>query len=93
MVKAVQALSRIGDEIYFQAKEEFLSLVTINMSRTAYITINFLDAFFSYYTQSNTQTTTGSTEGSSCKISIKAISGIFKGLRDKNVSISLNNSN
>lgn len=86
MVKAVQALSRIGDEIYFQAKENCLSLVTINMSKTAYITINFLDSFFSNYSQTDTQTTTGATEGSSCKISMRAISGIFKGHKEKNVS-------
>lgn len=83
MIKAIQALSRIGDEIYLNAKPEHLSLMTINMSRTSYVTVNLLDTFFSSY--SLTDSYSENIGGCICKISMKAISGIFKGHKEKTV--------
>lgn len=85
MVKAIQALARIGEELYFQAKADRLSLTALNISRTAYATINLLESFFSSYFVSDADTT-DSLDGCYCKVNMKAISSIFKTHRDRNVS-------
>lgn len=85
MVKAIQALAKIGEELYLNAKPENLSLMTINSSRTAYVTFNLLDTFFSSYSLSDSYSE--NMEGCICKISMKAIAGIFKGHKEKSVSI------
>lgn len=80
--KAIQALSRIGDELCFQAKPEHLSLITVNMSRTAFVTFDFLDVFFSSYAAKETNL---EEDNCTCKMSMKSIAGIFRMNKDRRV--------
>lgn len=82
MSKAIQALSRIGDELCFQAKPEHLSLITVNMSRTAFVSFDFLDVFFSSYTAKETNL---EKDSCTCKMSMKNIAGIFRMNKERRV--------
>lgn len=68
----------------FLGKPEGLSLVAINMNKTACVTFTFLDVFFSsYWTKGVSQTSC------TCKVSMKTIAGIFRGQKEKKVSFQI----
>ncbi|GJQ81317.1 hypothetical protein Trydic_g20530 [Trypoxylus dichotomus] len=85
MNKALHALAKIGDELYIEAKSDYLQFATINQSKTSYITFNFHNIFFSTYELR--QCTVNPTAVLTCKLYIKAMLNIFKakGLKEKNI--------
>lgn len=74
MAKAIQALSRIGDELFMDAKHDQLHFVTMNAHKTAFSTFKFLYMFFSTYEIENPP----DEEPITCKIKMKSILKIFK---------------
>ncbi|KRT81482.1 hypothetical protein AMK59_5453, partial [Oryctes borbonicus] len=85
--KALHTLAKIGDELYIEAKPDYLQLATINQSKTSYITFNFQNIFFSTYELENKQCSTDTSAALTCKLYIKAMLNIFKakGLKEKNI--------
>ena len=69
-VKAVAALSKIGEEAFFEITEEALNLQTANSSTTAIVYFRFDKAFFSEY-DSRTATVTRSQADKSIGYSVK----------------------
>lgn len=76
LARAVNSFSKIGNELYIEATRGGLELKTINSSNTAYAAVLFKDGFFSSYRQGANDTP----EENCCKISMKPILTIFKGL-------------
>ncbi|CAL1613528.1 unnamed protein product [Knipowitschia caucasica] len=80
LAKAVQSLSRIGDELYVEPQEDGLALRSVNSSRSAYACFLFAPLFFSRYT-------TDSGHCFRCKMAIKSVQAVFRSLAtlEKNV--------
>lgn len=76
--KALQALAKIGDDLYVEATKEQVSLITLNLRKTVCVHFNLLDIFFSNYEVDITQIDDKS-EGVSCKIHMKTLLPLFKG--------------
>jgi Rad9 len=47
--KAIQTLSRIGDELYVEPHADGIYFRTVNAQRSAFATFNFSRSFFLYY--------------------------------------------
>lgn len=75
--KLVNALSKIGDDVYLEAKKDYLSLKSVNMTTTAYCTVHLRDIFFSSYEVSQIDL--------QCRIAVKGMLSVFKsfGYKDK----------
>lgn len=83
LARAVQALAKIGDELFMEANADKLTLLTFNQSKTVCGQYHLLDSFFSLYsiTQLNNSTV-------SCKIHMKTLLPLFKGTNfEKKVNI------
>ncbi|XP_012518945.1 PREDICTED: cell cycle checkpoint control protein RAD9B isoform X3 [Propithecus coquereli] len=80
--KAIQALSRISDELWLDPSEKGLSLRSVNSCRSAYGCILFSSVFFQHYQWSPSVTMNGndSTLNLNCKLGMKSIGPIFKSL-------------
>ncbi|XP_050091970.1 cell cycle checkpoint control protein RAD9A isoform X2 [Anopheles aquasalis] len=76
LARAVNSFSKIGNELYLEATRGGLELKTINSTNTAYAVVLFQDGFFSSYRQGANDTP----EENCCKLSMKPILTIFKGL-------------
>ncbi|XP_040029633.2 cell cycle checkpoint control protein RAD9A [Gasterosteus aculeatus] len=73
LAKAINSLSRIGDELYVEPQEEGLALRSVNSSRSAYACFLFTPLFFSRYTIPRGHTFR-------CKIAIKSVQAVFRSL-------------
>ncbi|KAK4878584.1 hypothetical protein RN001_011090 [Aquatica leii] len=78
--RIINALSKIGDDIYLEAKTDCLCLKSVNMTTTAYCTINLYEIFFTTYEAGQI-----GNDVLSCRLPMKGILGVFKshGHKDK----------
>ncbi|CAG5118917.1 unnamed protein product [Candidula unifasciata] len=81
--RAIQSLSKIGDELYFEPLEDGLYLRAVNMCRSAYGCFQFFPNFFSNYIDSLPDKNRNSDDGEAllrCKLGMKSILTVFKSL-------------
>eukprot|EP00052_Salpingoeca_macrocollata_P030062 m.312663 g.312663 ORF g.312663 m.312663 type:complete len:504 (+) comp23048_c0_seq36:444-1955(+) len=88
--KAVQCLSRIGEELFLVASEDTLALRTVNQARTAYGCFNFRIEFFDQYSATPTLRRAATKEDQDedeeeddnlrCKVQAKACLAVFKSM-------------
>ncbi|XP_049644036.1 cell cycle checkpoint control protein RAD9B-like [Suncus etruscus] len=83
--KAVQALSRVSDELWLDPTEKGLALRSVNSSRSAYGCVLFCPVFFQHYQWSTMDN--NATPNLNCQLGMKSILPIFKCLnsRERNV--------
>ncbi|KAI4454433.1 dna repair protein rad9 [Holotrichia oblita] len=84
--KALHTLAKVGDELYIDAKQDYLQFATINQNKTSYVTFDFQSVFFSSYEIGNNRSVDTS-DALTCKLHIKAMLNIFKlkGPKEKNI--------
>ncbi|KAJ3618125.1 hypothetical protein MTP99_006153 [Tenebrio molitor] len=81
--KALQALSKIGDELYMEAKSDRLSLITLNSSKTVCARFHFFETFFSSYEVNPDDLSAAGNETITCKVHMKIFLPLFKGNLEK----------
>lgn len=74
--RAIQSLSRISEDVLFEAGEDGLALKTINRSKSAYGVFRFMPAFFAECDLGESQK-----ERNVCRLSMKAALELSKGVR------------
>jgi hypothetical protein len=87
--KALQALSKIGDELYMEAKSDRLSLITLNSSKTVCARFHFFETFFSSYEVNPDDLSAAGNETITCKVHMKIFLPLFKGNLEKKVSLTI----
>lgn len=65
--KAIQLLSKIGDEMFVQPLQDYLSFRSVNGSNSAFSDVTFQENFFSYYSYENSE----ESDSVRCKILIR----------------------
>uniref|UniRef100_A0A2K6V750 Cell cycle checkpoint control protein n=1 Tax=Saimiri boliviensis boliviensis TaxID=39432 RepID=A0A2K6V750_SAIBB len=89
--KAVQALSRISDQLWLDPSKKGLALRSVNSSRSAYGCVLFSSVFFQHYQWSNlvkmNENEHDTTLNLKCKLGMKSILPIFRCLNslEKNI--------
>ncbi|XP_055003056.1 cell cycle checkpoint control protein RAD9B [Sorex araneus] len=86
--RAVQALSRVSDELWLDPSDKGLALRSVNSCRSAYGCVLFCPVFFQHYQWSASVTTDNDTAPNlNCQLGMKSILPIFKCLnsRERNV--------
>ncbi|XP_057315283.1 cell cycle checkpoint control protein RAD9A-like [Hydractinia symbiolongicarpus] len=79
--RSIHCLSRIGDELFFEALKDGLALRTVNSSRSAYACFVFSRAFFHEYDQGCEDIENSNpAEVLKCKLTMKSCLAIFKSL-------------
>ncbi|KAM5237733.1 cell cycle checkpoint control protein RAD9B [Ctenodactylus gundi] len=80
--KAIQALSRVSDELWLDPSEKGLALRSTNSSLSAYGCVLFSSLFFQHYQWSTSMKMTHSDKRLclNCKLGMKSILPIFRGL-------------
>ncbi|XP_053445546.1 cell cycle checkpoint control protein RAD9B [Nycticebus coucang] len=78
--KAIQALSRVSDELWLDPSEKGLALRSVNSSRSAYGCILFSPVFFQHYQWSASMkiNDNDTTLNLNCKLGMKSILPIFR---------------
>ncbi|XP_059750077.1 cell cycle checkpoint control protein RAD9B [Balaenoptera ricei] len=78
--KAIQALSRVSDELWLDPSEKGLALRSVNSCRSAYGCVLFSPVFFQHYQWSTSVKTNDSDTISNlnCKLGMKSILPIFR---------------
>lgn len=80
LAKAIQSLSRIGDELFLEAiPSGGLSVVTINSSKSAYASFVFSNSFFINFIRNDAGVDAG--DGNKCRISMKSVLSVFKNMK------------
>lgn len=81
VAKAIQVLSKLGDELFIEGYKDKLTFRTVNSSRSAYACFEFRTGFFSKY-ELTVEGDEGTDEGYSinCKTLSKSCLGIFRSL-------------
>ncbi|XP_070166104.1 cell cycle checkpoint control protein RAD9A isoform X1 [Polyergus mexicanus] len=74
LAKAIHMLAKIGDEMYVNPQQEFISFRTVNMAKSAYSDVTFHKNFFSYYILGDIE----EEEAQKCKISMRSAMTVFK---------------
>ncbi|XP_014471766.1 PREDICTED: cell cycle checkpoint control protein RAD9A [Dinoponera quadriceps] len=74
LAKAIHMLAKIGDEMYVNPQQEFISFRTVNMAKSAYSDFTFHKNFFSYYALGDLE----KEEAQKCKISMRSAMTLFK---------------
>lgn len=87
--KSLQALSKIGDELYIEAKKDRLRLITVNSSKTVCSRFDFLDNFFSSYEVDENDLKNSNNEALTCKIHMKMFLPLLKANLDKKVNFKI----
>ncbi|KAJ8984099.1 hypothetical protein NQ317_017308 [Molorchus minor] len=75
VAKGLQALSKIGDELFIEAKRDKLTLVTLNLRKTVCARLHLFDSFFSSYEVDEDE----QNETVTCKIHMKVLLPLLKG--------------
>ncbi|KAH9488531.1 cell cycle checkpoint control protein rad9a [Bulinus truncatus] len=93
--RAIQSLSKIGDELYFEPLEDGLFLRSVNSCRSAYACFKFTPNFFINYASGSSKGAINDDDALRCKVGMKSIMTVFRSLAtiDKTVekcTISLN---
>lgn len=81
--KTINALAKIGDEIYLEADLDKLEFTTLNMSKTVCSQSSFLKSFFSSYDIKMNDSADDKTI--TCKLFMKSLLPLFKGNLEKKV--------
>ncbi|KAL7286043.1 hypothetical protein TKK_0019652 [Trichogramma kaykai] len=81
LARAIQMLSKIGEEMFVQPQEDCLSFRTVNSSNSAFVDITFQENYFSYYAYEDLE----ESDSLKCKILIRSALAVFKGNLDKQV--------
>nr|XP_031298543.1 cell cycle checkpoint control protein RAD9B isoform X2 [Camelus dromedarius] len=76
--KAIQALSRINDELWLDPSEKGLSLRSVNSGRSAYGCVFFSSVFFQHYQWSVKTNDSDTILNLNCKLGMKSILPIFR---------------
>ncbi|CAH1155500.1 unnamed protein product [Phaedon cochleariae] len=76
--RALQALAKVGDDLYIESSQEKLSLVALNGRKTVCVRCHLLDNFFSSYEVDNDQLSQ-QTQTLFCKMHLKTLLPLFKG--------------
>ncbi|XP_045879994.1 cell cycle checkpoint control protein RAD9B isoform X2 [Meles meles] len=79
--KAIQALSRISDELWLDPSEKGLALRSVNSCRSAYGCVLFSPVFFQHYqwsTSVKVNENDSTTSNLNCKLGMKSILPIFR---------------
>lgn len=71
--KALQALVKVGENVYIEATKDKVIFVALNLRKTVCVRYYFLDNFFSSYEISDDEDTV------SCKVQMKTLLPLFKG--------------
>ncbi|XP_045465749.1 cell cycle checkpoint control protein RAD9A-like [Harmonia axyridis] len=79
--KTINALAKIGDEIYLEADLDKLEFTTLNMSKTVCSQSSFLKSFFSSYDIKMNDSADDKTI--TCKLFMKSLLPLFKGNLEK----------
>lgn len=79
LARAVQYLSKIGDEIQFVTDGNGLNLSTVNNAKTAFATVRFSADFFLEFSES---ATSGQEEDNFCKVAVRTLLPIFRSLHN-----------
>ncbi|XP_050457235.1 cell cycle checkpoint control protein RAD9A isoform X1 [Cataglyphis hispanica] len=74
LAKAIHMLAKIGDEMYVNPQQEYISFRTVNMAKSAYSDVTFHKNFFSYYILGDIE----EEEAQKCKISMRSAMTVFK---------------
>ena len=74
LVRAIQALSRVGDDIYIETQASGFSIKTMNSNKSGYISVIFYPNFFTEFNPGDTE------ESNKCKILIKSCLNVFKNM-------------
>lgn len=77
LAKAIQSLSRIGEELFLEAIRGGLSVVTINSSKSAYASFVFSKSFFIHFIVNDEN----DEDGNKCRISMKSVLSVFKNMK------------
>ncbi|XP_028003003.2 cell cycle checkpoint control protein RAD9B [Eptesicus fuscus] len=87
--KAIQALSRISDELWLDPSEKGLALRSVNSCRSAYGCVLFSPVFFQHYQWSTSVEMNGTKSNLNCKLGMKSILPIFRCLNslERNVEM------
>ncbi|XP_013359106.1 PREDICTED: cell cycle checkpoint control protein RAD9B isoform X3 [Chinchilla lanigera] len=89
--KAIQALSRVSEELWLDPSEKGLALRSINSSSSAYGYVLFSSMFFEHYQWSTSKkiNDNGKSVCLNCKLGMKSILPIFRGLNsfERNVEM------
>ncbi|GFN92813.1 cell cycle checkpoint control protein rad9b [Plakobranchus ocellatus] len=80
--RAIQSLSKIGDELYFEPREDGLFLRSVNSCRSAYACFQFAPNFFDHYVDVSLPAEMNEDEDEAfrCKIGMKSIMSVFRNL-------------
>jgi len=79
--RAIQSLSKLGDELYFEPMEDGLYLRTVNSCRSAYGFFQFSPSFFLHYIDGTASSSADEgDEALRCKIGMKSVMTVFKSL-------------
>ncbi|XP_018561693.1 cell cycle checkpoint control protein RAD9A [Anoplophora glabripennis] len=76
--KAIHALAKVGDDLYLEAHEDRLTLITLNLRKTICVRYHLLDSFFSNY-EVNKNELNEQCSAITCKIHMKILLPLFKG--------------
>ena len=94
--KAIQALAKVGEEIYIEPHPDGLAFKTVNSSRSALMTFKFSADFFEDYIEKcdddleaiqSSEPETSSQNPSKCRLMMRSILMVFKNVNslEKNV--------
>ncbi|KAG5887078.1 hypothetical protein JTB14_018248 [Gonioctena quinquepunctata] len=76
--KALQALAKVGDDLFLEASIEKLCLVALNLRKTVCVRYYFLESYFSSYEVDETEL--NGNQSIFCKIHMKVLLPLFKGI-------------
>jgi len=75
--KAIHCLAKIGDEVFLEPESTQLTIMTVNLSRSAFATFCFGSTFFSYVGDSQK---TNADQDKRCKVMMRSLLLAFKSL-------------
>lgn len=84
--KAIQALAKVGEEIYIEPQSDSLSFKTVNSSRSAVMTFKFYEDFFAEYVEKSKEDLeridpeSTSQNPSKCRLMMRSILMVFKSM-------------
>ncbi|XP_023018781.1 cell cycle checkpoint control protein Rad9 [Leptinotarsa decemlineata] len=77
--RALQALAKVGDDLYMEASKEKLCLIALNLRKTVCVRYYLLESYFSSYEIDENELSEHS-ESIFCKIHMKIFLPLFKGV-------------